>query len=90
MTRETNTVLFVLAGVLYNLVMMGLVFFVVIFILARVFAPIVTEQVGQILMVVALLASIGGSLYSYYRLVRLLQRKIDFDKYFVPLFKDGK
>lgn len=89
MSRQVNTVLFIIGGVLYNLIMMGVVFFAAIFVLARVFAPLVTEQIGQILMVAALLISIGLSLFSYYRLVRWLQTKIAFEKYFTAILKDN-
>lgn len=90
MSRETNTLLFIIGGVVYNLVVMGGVFFAAIFVLARVFSPLVDEALGQILLVAALLLSIGVSLFSYYRLVRWLQRKIDFDRYFTQFLRDGK
>ncbi len=79
-----------IAGVLFNLVVMGVVFIALIFILSRVFAPMVNEQVGQILLVVSLLGSIAVSLFTYHRVVRYLQKKIDFGKYFIAFMGDGK
>lgn len=87
MSKELNTVLFVLGGVLLNLLLMGSVFLGSVILLARVFSGVMSDGLLQILLVVSLLLSIGVSLFVYYRVVRWLQKKIDFDQYFVAFMR---
>ncbi|THB62875.1 MAG: hypothetical protein D6B26_06630 [Spirochaetaceae bacterium] len=65
MTKQRNTVLLIVAGVLFNLLCMSLVFFTLIWLFAILFAGRVPELAGQFLLVLALLTAAGSSFLLY-------------------------
>ena len=83
--------LFVLGASVVNVVLMLVLFLALFVLFARFLAPNFSAGLNQLIMVVIFVASIGVTYLVYHRMVRWLSTKIDFEKYFDPIFgKRGK
>ncbi len=80
MNKKLNTALFMLGATVFNLVLLG------ILMMAGLVA-ILALKLPQLLVIVWFLISMVGSFLIYNQLVKWLARKIDMEKYFLPLFK---
>jgi hypothetical protein len=86
MNKKLNTVLFMLAATVLNIVMM-ITLLILLVVLAGVLFPDVPATTGQILLIAAFLLALGGSFALYTFVMRWITRKIDMDRYFHPIFK---
>ena len=87
MNRKVNTVLFILGATIINISTMLLILLLGLFLMSVVLSETARESVGQFFFIVVFLAAIGGSFFFYNRLIKLMSKKIDMDKYFHPLFR---
>ena len=87
MNKKVNTVLFVLGATVFNLLIWAIVGALSIILISVIFKGPLNSYVGVILMIVVFVGSIAASFFIYSRLVKWLYRKIDMDKYFIPLFR---
>jgi len=86
MNKRLNTVLFVLAASVVNVIIMLALFLALFVVFARFLAPSLSPGVNQLIMVLIFVLSIGATYFIYHRLIRLLSNKIDLDQYFDPIF----
>ena len=90
MNKKVNTVLFLLGATVFNLLIM-LILIVLFFVLISViFKDPLNSSMGVILVILVFVGSIAASFFIYGRLVKWLSRKIDMEKYFMPLFRRKK
>ncbi len=87
MNQRLHTLLFVLLSVIWNLAIMALIFFSLIWVFARFISPEVGGAVAHSLLLVALLAAIGGALFLYYRLLLYLRSKPVFKPWVAPFLQ---
>ena len=87
MNKKLNTVLFILGATVVNILTMLIILFLGIFLMGRLLSETAQESVGQFLFILVFLLAIGGSFFSYNRLIKYISSKIDMDKYFHPIFK---
>lgn len=80
MNKKLNTALFMLGATLFNLALLGALIIAGLLIIAALRLP-------QLLLIVVFLAAMVGSFLIYNQLIKWLARKIDMEKYFLPLFK---
>jgi hypothetical protein len=80
MNKKLNTALFMLGATIFNLVLLA------ILMMAGLVA-ILALKLPQLLVIVWFLISMVGSFLIYNQVVKLITRKIDMEKYFLPLFK---
>ncbi|OHD71634.1 MAG: hypothetical protein A2V99_12435 [Spirochaetes bacterium RBG_16_67_19] len=85
MNKKLNTALFMLAATIFNLVLLLLFVSIGWVVVGALFRE--HPQVGSILLIVVFLAAMVGSFLIYNQVVKLITRKIDMEKYFLPLFK---
>lgn len=86
MNKRVNTILFVLGASVINVVLMLALFLALFVLFARFLAPSLSAGLNQLIMVVIFVVSIAATYFIYHRMVRWLSTKIDFDKYFDPIF----
>ncbi len=87
MNRKLNTLLFILAASVGNIVIM-IVLMVALLGLASIIVPAnVSPGLGQIIFLLVFAASIGGSFFIYHKFVGFISKKIDMEKYFHPIFR---
>ncbi|MBN2552416.1 MAG: hypothetical protein JXB06_06580 [Spirochaetales bacterium] len=87
MNKKVNTVLFLLGATVFNLLIMFLLIVLFLVLISAVFRDSLNPNVLSILMIVVFIGSIAASFFIYGRVVKWLSRKIDMDKYFIPLFR---
>jgi hypothetical protein len=80
-------VLFILGATLVNILTMLIILFLGIFLMGRLLSETAQESVGQFLFILIFLLAIGGSFFTYNRLIKYISSKIDMDKYFHPIFR---
>ncbi|TVR70270.1 MAG: hypothetical protein EA427_06225 [Spirochaetaceae bacterium] len=86
MNRRLNSVLFVLAATVANILAMTVLFLVLLVLFARLVAPSLPTQVNQIMFLVLFIVSVVGTYVIYHRVMRVLMKKYDMQKYFGPIF----
>ena len=87
MNKKVNTVLFLLGATVFNLLVMFLLIVLFLVLISAVFRDSLNPNVLSILMIVVFIGSIAASFFIYGRVVKWLSRRIDMDKYFIPLFR---
>ena len=87
MNKKANTVLFLLGATVFNLLVMFLLIVLFLVLISAIFRDSLNPNVLSILMIVVFIGSIAASFFIYGRVVKWLSRKIDMDKYFMPLFR---
>ncbi len=87
MNKKVNTVLFLLGATVFNLLIMFILIVLFLLLIAAVFKESLNPNVLSIVMILVFVGSIAASFFIYSRVVKWLNRKIDMDKYFMPLFR---
>jgi hypothetical protein len=87
MNKKVNTVLFLLGATVFNLLVMFLIIVVFLVLLSAIFRGSLNPNVLSVLMIVVFIGSIAASFFIYGRLVKWISRKVDMEKYFLPLFR---
>jgi len=90
MNKKVNTVLFLLGATVFNLLIMFLLIVIFLVLISTIFRDSLNPNVLSILMIIVFIGSIAASFFIYGRLVKWLSRKIDMEKYFLPLFRRKK
>ena len=90
MNKKVNTVLFLLGATVFNLLIMFILIVLFLVLISAIFRGSLNPNVLSILMIVVFIGSIAASFFIYGRVVKWLSRKIDMEKYFLPLFRRKK
>ena len=88
MNKKVNTALFILGATVVNILVMIILLVIGLAIIARIIPP--DGAGGQFAFLMVFLLSIAGSFFIYNRVIKLVSKKIDMEKYFHPIFKTGK
>lgn len=84
--KKLNTALFLIVASLVNILLIGIIF-MVLALLAQLLFPSPSEGAAVAVLLAVLILSFGLSFFIYFKLVKLLSRKIDMDAYFHPIFR---
>jgi len=87
MNKRTNTVLFLIGATVFNLLVMFALIVLTLALIGAIFRDRLSANLMSILMVVIFVGSIAASFLIYSRLIKWLSRKVDMEKYFMPIFK---
>lgn len=90
MNKKANTVLFLLGATVFNLLIWAIVGLLFVVLISVIFKDPLNPYLGVILVIFVFIGSIAASFFIYSRVVKWLNRKIDMDKYFMPLFRRKK
>jgi hypothetical protein len=90
MNKKLNTVLFLLGATVFNLLIMFILIVVFLVLISALFGDSLSPNLLSILMIVIFIGSIAASFFIYGRVVKWLSRKIEMEKYFLPLFRRKK
>ena len=86
MSKKTNTLLFILGGTVFNVLVTLISFFVLLVIYGRFLVPYLPEDAGGWVLIVIFVLSIAISFVVYRQVIKVITKKIDMDKYFDPIF----
>jgi membrane-bound acyltransferase YfiQ involved in biofilm formation len=85
--KKLNTVLFMLGATVFNLLLLFVLILLAMLALTAAFGDRLGPSLMSILLIVVFLGAMVGSFLIYNQLVKWLARRIDMEKYFLPLFK---
>ena len=86
MSKKTNTVLFILGGTVFNILITVFCFIGFLVIYSKFLYPILPENSAAWVMPVIFVASIVVSFLVYRMAIKILMKKVDMEKYFDPIF----
>ena len=86
MSKKTNTLLFILGGTVYNIIVTIVCFLVLMVIYSRFLYPVFPESSTAWILPVIFLASIVASFFVYRLTIKFIMKKVDIEKYFDPIF----
>ena len=86
MSKKTNTLLFILGGTVFNILITVLFFIVFLAIYGRFLFPLLPESAAAWALPVVFVASIAASFFVYRQAVKMVTKKIDMEKHFDPIF----
>jgi len=87
MNKKLNTALFLIGATIFNLLLLFLLIVALMALISALFRGRLGPGAMSVLLVVVFLASMVGSFLIYNQVVKLISRKIDMEKYFLPLFR---
>ena len=86
MNKKRNTIIFLFAATVFNIIMTMLCFFALLVIYTRfLFSLLPEDSVAWALPVIFVLA-IVASVFIYKFLIKVLMKKVEVEKYFDPIF----
>jgi hypothetical protein len=86
MSKKSNTVIFLLAATVVNIIITVVIFLGLLVLYATVFANMLPKEAASWVLLLDFVISIVGSFFIYRLAVKLISKRWDFDKYFDPLF----
>jgi len=92
MNKKTNTLLFILGGTIFNILITILSFFLLLALCSAVIFPRIPPDSTAWSWVLAgiFIAAIVASFVVYRFAIKILMKKIDMEKYFDPIFRPRK
>jgi hypothetical protein len=88
LNKKVNTVIFVLAASIFNIILAILCF--VVLMVPIYFAQKISTALAQILFVIIIPTSLFSAFIIYFNIVAALDRKFDLEKYIHPIFINKK
>jgi len=88
--KKVNTILFILAGTLLNVIITAGCFFLLFLLFVRFFVDAVPIEARIWVLVFFLIVSLAAAFFAYRGLVSYLIKKVDVEKYFDPIFVNQK
>jgi len=90
MNKKLNTVFFILGATVVNMLVMGIILLAGLYLLSLFLSENTDPKAAQVLFLLVFGVSIAGSFFIYHRVMKLISKKIDMDKYFHPILKSRK
>ena len=92
MSKKTNTLLFVLGGTVFNILITILAFFLLLALCsALIFPRLAPDSMAWSWVITGIfIASIVISFLVYRLAIKIIMKKVDMDKYFDPIFRPRK
>ncbi|MDR3247520.1 MAG: leader peptide processing enzyme [Treponema sp.] len=86
MSKKTNTLWFILAATVFNVLTTVVIMVVLLVIFVRVLAPVLPDSAVGWGLPVLFLVAIGLAFLAYQQIIKRVLKRIDVDKYFDPIF----
>jgi hypothetical protein len=87
MNKKLNTALFLIGATIFNLVLLFLLIMLALVLISALSRGRLSGNVMSILLIVVFLGSMVASFLIYNQVIKFVSRKIDMEKYFLPLFR---
>lgn len=88
--KRLNSVLFILAATVGNIVVMTVSFFLLLILFARFAAPSLPAWANQIGLLVIFVGAVVGTYFLYHAFMKYLQKRVKLEEHFGPLFNRRK
>ena len=86
MSKKTNTILFILGGTVFNILITVFCFFAFLFLYSKFLYPYLSENSAAWILPIIFIASIVVAFLVYRLAVKIILKKVDMEKYFDPIF----
>ena len=86
MSKKTNTVLFIIGGTAFNIIITVLSFIILLVLYGSLLLPRLPEGGGTWGIPVIFIVSIVVSFLAYRLLIKIIMKKVDMEKHFDPIF----
>jgi len=90
MSKKTNTLLFILGGTVFNILITVLSFLLLLLIYGKFIYQYLSGTSSAWVLPIIFVASIVISFLVYRFAIRVIMKKVDMEKYFDPIFKTRK
>jgi hypothetical protein len=87
MNKKLNTALFLIGATIFNLLLLFLLILLSLLLISALSQGRLSGNVMSILLIVVFLGSMVASFLIYNQVIKFVSRKIDMEKYFLPLFR---
>lgn len=87
MNKKLNTVLFLLAASIYNIIVMIAIIVISLFAVSKFIPETLSPGLASGIFIFIFILGIAGSFFIYHRTVKYIAGKVDMNKYFTPLIK---
>ncbi len=85
MNKKANSVFFILAATAFNIILVGVIFVALLSVYGLLLQKLIPEGASWYILA-SFIASIVGGFFLYRIVVKAFSKRVDFDKYFDPLF----
>ena len=86
MSKKTNTLLFILGGTIFNILVTLITFVILLFIYSKFIYFALPEESVAWMMPIMFVLSIVASFLIYRVVIKIVMKKVDMEKYFDPIF----
>jgi len=86
MSKRTKTILFIIGGTVFNIVVTIFCFAVFLFLYSRFLFPLLPEGSIDWMLPVNFVASITASFLIYRQAIKVISKRVDMEKHFAPIF----
>ena len=90
MSKKTNTLLFILGGTIFNILVTIISFLIFLIIYSRFLYTLLPENAIAWVIPVIFTGSILVSFFVYRMVLNKIMKKVDMEKYFDPIFKSRR
>ena len=90
MSKKTNTLLFILGGTIFNILVTIISFLIFLIIYSRFLYSLLPENAIAWVIPVIFTGSILVSFFVYRMVLNKIMKKVDMEKYFDPIFKSRR
>jgi len=90
MSKKTNTLLFIIGGTVFNIIITILCFILLLIFYGSVLLPRLPEASSSWIIPVIFVASIVISFLVYRLAIKIIMKKVNMEKYFDPIFGPRK
>ena len=87
MNKKLNTFIFIICASLFNVLIAIISFLFLLFLYSRFLVPVISDSANAFGFFLIFILSIAISFIVYRKLIHYLMKKVDFDKYFDPIFR---
>ena len=86
MNKKANTILFLIGGTIYNIIITIVCFFFLWIIFSTYLYPMLPESISNWIWPIIFVAPIVASFFVYKLTLDFIMKKVDMNKYFDPIF----
>ena len=90
MNKKLNTALFIIGASILNVILMVVLMTIGLALISLVIPKNISPIIASVLFIMVFLLSVAGSFFAYHKGIRYLEKKIEMDKYFHPIFSSRK
>jgi hypothetical protein len=85
MNKKANTFLFILGGTVFNIITTIFFFLLFLVIFSRFILPFIPAESAAWILPINFVAAIVASFFVYRLAIKIITKKVDLEKYFIPL-----